>query len=165
MKAFDADAKLSQILKQTTGKGDKYGKILSELYEERNLLVHEISLGDIGHINIRNFKSLHKVHYIGEAVRKVIEEIEAKISSVAPADFPNILDGEHQITPRFQILEKQISEIEEKIRSAILVGNCDGDFTVEEWDALIGESRSYIQSELDFIFELNLPGLRYYNLR
>lgn len=165
LKSLGSDIGTSQIFGQSTQLGKSTYQLLEELYESRNLLVHEISLNDIGHRNIREFKDLKEIVAIGEALRAAIKSIETQITRFAPNDFPNLLDEDHNAVAKWRVIELKILEKEAHIRKAISEGNCSGDIEVEEWDSLNADARAYIQSEADTILHLNLPGRQYFDAR
>ncbi len=163
--AIGCKQKLANVLNAERGEEGSNAKVLGELYSARNSLVHEISINDIGHPNIRDFKNLNEVVQIGEIVRDVIQSIETEISKHAPFDFPNLLNPDHDSVTKIEVLARKIREAEEQIRKSLLEDGDDGACSVQDWDSLLQKSHEYIEYETEFIEKLGLPGRQYYDAR
>ncbi|MDF2994700.1 MAG: hypothetical protein K0R27_337 [Xanthobacteraceae bacterium] len=146
-------------------KGTQIRKILVDLYEVRNSLVHEIDLSKIGHWNIRSYSTFQDVLDNGKAIEKFVKRIERRLTQIAPEDFPNLLNSRGFPKDDVARLAREIRKLEKKISDSIASNNIYADLSVEEWNKLIRKSRSYIRSHLTFINGLYLPGQRYYDVR
>lgn len=158
----------SSISRILNDKGDlecSKGEVLSAVYDSRNKLVHEISLGDIGHRNIRVFRSFEEILETGTIVLEVIKAIELEITEHASPDFPNLLDCDG--TPRSAIdrLKTEISTIEDAIAMKACLGDTLGDFSIKNWNKVVSNSQQSLEAELDFVDSLELAGSHYFDLR
>jgi len=163
--ALGGSKSINQILDSVISEDVKLGEILAELYEDRNNLVHEISLHDIGHGNIRNYRDFDEILKIGKATLKLIKAVELEITDNAPAAYPNLLDSEGYSTSPIERLSEEIKTTEDAIRDAVSSDDYQGDFTAEEWNALAEKSRNYITNEMEFIDALQLAGWQYHDVR
>jgi hypothetical protein len=77
----------------------------------------------------------------------------------------HLLDSEHIQTSRIDVLEKQIFEAEERIGVAVKNDDFMGGFSANEWEDVVATSRSHVQTEKDFIIEMDLPGRHYFDAR
>lgn len=163
--AIGRKSEVHSILNAERGDDGSSARLLNELYHSRNLLVHEISISTIGHPNIRDFRTLGEVINIGEAVRNVIKSIEKEISEHAPFDFPNLLDSDYYSVTKIEVLARKIKEVEEQIRSILLKDVDYAPCSIQKWDNQVRKAHEYVDCEINFIEELDLPGRHYYDSR
>ncbi|PZM08254.1 hypothetical protein [Rhizobium tubonense] len=164
LKALGAKTTISQILAQAD-EGVTDGQLLNQLFDERNSLVHEISLMDIGHRNIRISTSFEDALATGNRVMRIIRAIEAQITECAPEEFPNRLTADGYEVDEEETLRHRIKKIEQKIESALSSFDSSDTITIEKWQEMRIGSEKYISAELDFINRLNLAGAQYFDVR
>lgn len=164
LKALGAKTTISQILAQAD-QDVTDGQLLDRLFVERNSLVHEISLTDIGHRNIREYTSFEDALATGNRVMGIIRAIEAQITEFAPEEFPNRLTADGYEVDEEETLRHRIKKIEQKIESALASFGSDDGITVEKWQEMRIGSEKYLSTELDFINGLNLAGAQYFDIR
>lgn len=156
---------VSSFLKGPSLFGQTKGKVLNGLYEDRNSLVHEISLQTIGHRNIRQFSEFEEVIQIGTSVLELIKEIELEITKYGPNQFPNLLSEECEPICPIEGLRAEIAEIENSISERSDGKGFDCGFDAEEWLSLVEGARSQTDAELEFIDSLDLAGWQYFDVR
>lgn len=88
---------------------------LEILFDSRHLLVHEITIDQVGAYYQRGFLPLAVIRQLGECTKNVIITIEKEITKSAPTDFPNLLDEEGRQISDVDRLTKQIEDLEEVI--------------------------------------------------
>jgi len=163
--ALGASKSINQMLDTVISTETKLGEVLAVLYDERNSLVHEISLQDIGHCNIRHYKDFDEILKTGKAILELIKAVELEITANAPVAFPNLLDKESRSTSPIERLFEEIKTKEDAICDATRSDSCLSDFTEKEWSVLVDKSREYITNEMEFVEALNLPGWQYHDVR
>ena len=92
---------------------------LTALYEERNMLVHEINRSHVGHpVSHAPWTCEIAVAY-GKFVQQLMEEIETIIRTQAPAAFPNKLLADGSFICVDDVLDKEIERLEAKYSARI----------------------------------------------
>jgi len=160
---FKPKVNLGEILGRKTSSQESYESLLRSLFNDRNQLVHEITLSDIGHRNIRYYKSFDEVLSIALIVDNIIKEIEVQLSASAPYDFPNLLDSSHVAVTKTEVLKRRITEAEAVIREAISSGVLTDIFSLDQWDTIIENHHHYLEKEEQFIDSMSFPGYQYYD--
>jgi hypothetical protein len=122
-----------------------YG-ILDHVFELRNQLVHEIGLGVVGHQSIRDIWDPSRAVEFGEAVIAAMKLIEAKITALAPSDFPNRLDQEFVPEDDLEKLKAQIFAVEQELSASLIGFDCES-----PWREALIASRESLEKELCFI--------------
>jgi hypothetical protein len=140
-------------------------QVLGTLYEDRNALVHEISMGEVGHWNVRSYTEIDEAWRIGNRVLGLIKKIEAQIARFAPRDFPNLLDAEGSPVDEDEHLQQSVKKLEAEIERAILAGKSLDGLTVDNWKTLTNKAGEYVVAEIEFIDGLSIPGWQYYDVR
>lgn len=92
---------------------------LSELFNGRHALVHEIGLTRMSSPSISENWDARAVISIGRIVEATIQAFEAKLTELAPPDFPNLLDKHFRPVDERNRLAQQLSTVVERIGSAI----------------------------------------------
>lgn len=133
---------------------------LEEIFENRNKLVHEISIAQVGHWLQREKFDLKDVHALGEMAIRVIRSIERLLSREAPKDFPRLLDAEGSPIDLVEVLKRKISELEAIIRAGAQSEN--GPLDLVE-SAFLGSSKSR-DVEMELV-EVLVPHNRYLDFR
>jgi len=156
---------LKSILSLGASNGVTYGENLEMLFVERNELVHEISISDIGHRNIRKYTSFEDAKIVAVCVLEIVKGIERLITNSAPKEFPNILDEHCLIVDRESYMTEKIAQMEANIRTAIVKGRSLEGLTAKDWDDMCAKSDQYISSQKEFVKGLEIPGSNYYDTR
>ncbi|OCC05289.1 hypothetical protein BA190_10320 [Labrys sp. WJW] len=165
LEAMDAADALSDLLDVKDKEGKSTGSTIQELYENRNKLVHEIDLGDIGHRNIRNYMEFEEIIRQGTVVIELIKGIEIAISKSAPYHFPNLLDVDGYPIDQVERMQKLIEATESKIRASIVDGKSIDYIDIQSWDDLVRQSWQYLNAEMEFIDNMGRVGANYYDVR
>ncbi len=164
--ALGADRKFKKILSSKLADHVSYGAVLNRLFDDRNTLVHEISITDIGHRNIRDYSTLADANLMGRQLINFMKLIEKEISSIAPAHFPNLLNEYGVPSERADFLHKEIVSLEAKFMQQITSEEYREEPPTEEiWKELSQQRNAAMEAELHFIENLDLPGRRYYDVR
>jgi len=163
--AVGSPAKMSGILDEQSVDEVTFGAALSELFVERNSLIHEINWTDIGHLNIRHILSLEDVILLGEKVEAIMKKVEAEITRFARDDFPSLLDADGYPRDEIARLEEAITLTENFIAERIGEGNSNEGLTAAEWRTQCASFRAAISAELDGVRALMIPGQQYHDIR
>lgn len=92
---------------------------LDALYDERNMLVHEINSANVGHpVGHNPWTSETAVNY-GNFVLQLIQSIEAVITAHAPATFPNKLLPDGSTVDIDDLLDHEIARLEAEYTAVI----------------------------------------------
>lgn len=92
---------------------------LTDLFEFRNMLVHEINETHVGHPFFHEFWDFDAAIHVGNYIVAIMRGLEEVISTSAPADFPHKLGTDGQALDIDEELEKQIAQLEEQLASKI----------------------------------------------
>jgi hypothetical protein len=164
--AFGVGKNLAKILKTKSIDGETFGALLTRLFDERNALVHEISIIDIGHMNIRDFSTFEEIAVLGRQTMALMKTIEAEVRKATPEDFPNILESDGFPRDVDTTTFNKILAIEGRIAEELTQGEAQEFFVSREiWLKVSQERRAAIENELQFIEDLELPGRPYYDVR
>lgn len=163
--ALGSEKSTSKIMASVSNSETSAGEILANLYSGRNSLVHEISLRDIGHRNIRDFCDFDEIRSIGKTVLDLIKAVELEITKCAPSDFPNLLDQDGIPICSVDRIAQEISTLEIAIMKEAELEDNFGNFNSNDWNSTIKKSQAYLNSELEFIENLELAGWQYHDIR
>lgn len=155
---------MSTILKTEVTEGQTYGAVVDQLMKDRNNLVHEISINDIGHPNIRDYTTLGDAADLGKNVLSFIKHVERKLSEIAPPDFPNLLDSEAFPADTEELLQRRLTEIKEQL-TKLATDTSEINFSREAWLSTSQVREQALARSFELIEELQLPGSRYYDVR
>lgn len=139
---------------------DKPADALQELFEARHVLVHEITMGEIGPWIARNNVHLHEIEETGKLVLALIKLIEREISAYGPAEFPNRLTLEGYPADQNEYLDREISRLEDAIYQSLEV-----EPEQASWRKEIAASAQSQQASLDFIESCQIAGQRYFDYK
>lgn len=165
LKVFDGAKDVSDIMTSINESYRTTGEILAELFADRNSLVHEISLQDIGHRNIRDYADFDEVIVTGRKVLELIKAIELNITKYAPSHFPNLLNSHALPISPIERIGTEIDALEAAIADVSSLEDNIGDFDAKQWSSATKHSQSYLKSELSFIDSLEIAGWHYHDPR
>jgi hypothetical protein len=114
-------------------------RVIDEVFEYRNQLVHEIDLSVIGHFSLRDMWTLDRAVAYGNAIISTIKLLEGHITKSAPHDFPK--------EDEYEKLEKAIASIEAELSSKFQ----NEDDLTKAWEVALGMSRQSLELEIDFL--------------
>lgn len=92
---------------------------LCDLFEFRNMLVHEINETHIGHPNFHEYWDFDVAIRVGNFVVSIMKALEQAISTAAPRDFPNKLTADGRAVDLDEELENQIRELEDLLSAKL----------------------------------------------
>lgn len=163
--ALGSGSSTSKIMASISTRQRSVSGVMAELFNSRNSLVHEISLQDIGHRNIRDFRNFNDIQAIGETALELIKAVELEITKCAPTAFPNLLDKEGIPISFIDRVSEEISLLEKSIEEQAYKEDNLGNFNSMDWISVTKNSKAYLNSELEFIESLELAGWQYHDIR
>jgi hypothetical protein len=92
---------------------------LDELYDSRNILVHEINRSHTGHPIIRDGWTCEQAQGFGKFVLSLMSDIEGLIARNAPTNFPNRLVWGSEAESLETVLDREIEALEIELASKI----------------------------------------------
>ena len=127
---------------------------LQDLFEFRNMLVHEINETHIGHPNFHEYWDFDVAIKVGNFVVSIMKALEQVLSLSAPRDFPNKLTTDGRAVDLDEELENQIREVEEVLSTKL-----------EAFPAACTVSRQAIEAENDMLCNSHELHMRWLDLR
>lgn len=94
-------------------------KRLSNLFEARHSLVHEIGLSRMSSPAISENWDTHQIFVVGRLVEATIQAFEATLSELAPANFPNLMNKQYYPVDEGKRLSEALSEVMNRISAKI----------------------------------------------
>jgi len=122
--------------------------VLSDLFNVRHHLVHEIDLAVVGHFSIRDMWTTADAIRYGKAVVICIKTLESELTRHAPKEFPNRIDAEGYAESEIEKIRNEIARLESELSNVF-----DGDsyYSTGEWAAALQASRTSVSKEVEFI--------------
>lgn len=156
---------ISPIILKKEG-GRSYDE-LQQIFDYRNILVHEIDFSTIGPWLVRSSIDIAEARSMGATVLAVMETIETQFTRSLPQEFPNRLDTQLLPEDDLEYLDVQIVKLKDEIAAAISVYRADAGKSdcADEWLDVLSASRTYQQKELDFISSADLIHNRHFDFR
>lgn len=138
---------------------------LKNLYSFRNDLVHEIGIGRVGHVNVRDRWDPAEAIRMGELVRRTMQAIEASVSAKIPPGFPNVLGADGFPASEWQRLEQELPILEKEI-GRITTAFTDQEVEADEnWGPAKAAATDYLAKETLFLDHASMLFNRYVEMR
>jgi hypothetical protein len=138
---------------------------LQELFETRHLLIHEITMGEIGPWIARSNVHLADIEETGRLVLALIKLIEREIATHGPANFPNKITLEGLPVDEIDYLDEEIVRLEKAISEALHIEEDGTRASRDAWHKEISAYAQSLEASTDFIASCQIAGERYFNYK
>ena len=138
---------------------------LSDLFEFRHILVHELGIHTMGHPNVRDAWWPDEARLNGRLVASLMTGIEAALTRFAPALFPNLLRQDRRPVGHASALQREFERIDALADAAIIQHYADDERTASAWTDGRSAFALYAAAEEKFIDQAGMLHWRYFDAR